>query len=79
MKTLVQSLLGGRGNGIPEALTRRKPTETGEERDSADGDMFAERGGWRVEPPLLFSISLPLIALVLLLACNLPGIDKSDN
>lgn len=27
----------------------------------------------------LFSISLPLIALVLLLACNLPGIDKSDN
>lgn len=42
---MVQSLLGGRGNGIPEALTRRKPTETGEERDNADGDMFAERGG----------------------------------
>lgn len=42
---MVHGLLGGRINGIPEALTRkRKPTETGEEEgmNGADVDPFAE-------------------------------------
>lgn len=43
---MVQGLLGGRKNGIPEALTRkRKPPETGEEEGMVQMEMFAEKGG----------------------------------
>lgn len=36
-------------------------------------------GSWDVERPFLCPMSLPLTALALLLARNLPGMDKSDN